>query len=1212
MRVFQHGLGAATLRAASSPIETLVFCVAITFIAYLYLLHDIQSSHQSFAEPLIRLQPSRLILQDNQRVLHQATDDLQPALFLKQVIVQDARETPNVIEPGLLKAVSRLTNHVTEELYVSDGIEKFYYKDLCFKVGSGADAECFLATPFHHPVLAESEPFKKTARSIARQHKVVQHAPSKESPNAALVAGIAPSALFKDAVVSDDEDRIFDSASMTILSFMLDVSTPEKAMLSKTFADKINAVRLHLLSNLGLVHSTSPNAYAASMSELMSMVDDSKSPHLLDSLARRIQDIATFITTEDQFEVLLVLSSFIMMYATFMYLFMTMNKLGSRFILGIIVILNGTMAFLTALAITRLMGIQLSLRTLSEALPLLVIVVGFEKPCQLTKSVLLASVSDGRETPVHALDDRIRRGHVSSIAKRKVLTGVNTAGPMILKQVSLEMGVLMIGALSRIEGLWEFCTLSMLILAIDCLFLFTFYMSALALKLEILRVRSELSRSPAERNLAGELAQDIKMMTFRALGDSMASEPISSKISMIKERRKYLAEIDRSIVARLRIIVLMGFFAFHLFSLWASPTQSPGIQKLAATKLERVDTYVDSVERIAASVLPALAEARTAIEIGVPSFVFSLQKGNQGGDESHGMSLLKSGLNLCVYLTLIISGVINMYFILIQKLVTEEDARTGRSERAESIAGDRSPVLMATHCSDGMAMPTLAQRGLKSMAMIDRRRSEATRMTEARMMTNLDSHLELSRSYSSTTIASLKSEAHLAAAAASPAPKPVMSVPDLTKLNKTEWHKLTDNELVELVRTGKLPGHSLEKALKMEYERAIGIRRRVVALDLNRPVETTGLFEGLPVSNYNYAKVHGQCCENVIGHMPLPLGLAGPYKIDGTKRYIPMATTEGCLIASTSRGCKAITQSGGATTHLLNDGMTRGPVVEFDEIEEAYLFSQWSQSDDGFQQIKSWFDSTSRFARLQSLKLAVSGRMVFLRFRATTGDAMGMNMISKGVEKVLTELASGVFRSMRVVSISGNYCIDKKPSAINWTEGRGKSVVASCTISGSVVEKTLKTSVAALVEVNTKKNLVGSAMAGSIGGCNAHAANIVTAMYIALGQDVAQNVESSMCLTWMEEVNNGQDLFMSCSMPAIEVGTVGGGTGLPAQASMLELLGIRGANPDIPGENAQGLARIVCASVLAGELSLLSALAAGHLVKSHMQHNRAPKSTTVR
>jgi len=238
----------------------------------------------------------------------------------------------------------------------------------------------------------------------------------------------------------------------------------------------------------------------------------------------------------------------------------------------------------------------------------------------------------------------------------------------------------------------------------------------------------------------------------------------------------------------------------------------------------------------------------------------------------------------------------------------------------------------------------------------------------------------------------------------------------------------------------------------------------------------------------------------------------------------------------------------------------------------------------------------------------LAGTYLYPRFKTTTGDAMGMNMISKGVEHALNVMSTECgFDDMDIISVSGNYCTDKKPSAINWIDGRGKSVVAEAIIPGDVVRKVLKTTVEAMVDLNIAKNLVGSAMAGSIGGFNAQAANIVTAVFLATGQDPAQNVESSNCITLMKNLRG--NLQISVSMPSIEVGTLGGGTVLEPQGAMLDMLGVRGSHPTNPGDNARKLARIVCAAVLAGELSLCSALAAGHLVRSHMAHNRSTPAT---
>ncbi|KAG8987565.1 3-hydroxy-3-methylglutaryl-coenzyme A (HMG-CoA) reductase isozyme, partial [Tulasnella sp. 427] len=417
---------------------------------------------------------------------------------------------------------------------------------------------------------------------------------------------------------------------------------------------------------------------------------------------------------------------------------------------------------------------------------------------------------------------------------------------------------------------------------------------------------------------------------------------------------------------------------------------------------------------------------------------------------------------------------------------------------------------------------------------------------------------------------------------------------------------LNDEEIILLSQKGKIAPYALEKILG-DMTRAVKIRRALISRS-----STTKTLENsvIPMNDYDYSKVFGACCENVIGFMPLPLGVAGPLTIDGESVIIPMATAEGTLVASTSRGCKALNAGGGVTTVLTQDAMTRGPCIEFPSIVDAAKAKLWIDSPEGSQILRDAFDSTSRFARLQGLKCALAGRTLYVRFASSTGDAMGMNMISKGTEKALAVMSEH-FPTMSVLALSGNYCTDKKPNAMNWIEGRGKSVVAEAVVPGNVVKSVLKTTVRDLVFLNGKKNLQGSAMAGSIGGFNAHAANILTAMFLATGQDPAQNVVSSNCMTHMEAVNQDQDLLITVSMPSIEVGTVGGGTVLGPQGAVLEMLGLRGAHPTSPGHNARRLARVIAAAVMAGELSLMSALAAGHLIKAHMAHNRSQPTTPL-
>uniref|UniRef100_A0A8C1NIR8 3-hydroxy-3-methylglutaryl-coenzyme A reductase n=1 Tax=Cyprinus carpio TaxID=7962 RepID=A0A8C1NIR8_CYPCA len=357
---------------------------------------------------------------------------------------------------------------------------------------------------------------------------------------------------------------------------------------------------------------------------------------------------------------------------------------------------------------------------------------------------------------------------------------------------------------------------------------------------------------------------------------------------------------------------------------------------------------------------------------------------------------------------------------------------------------------------------------------------------------------------------------------------------------------LTNAEVMALVECRGILGYRLEAVME-NPERGVAIRREMLSAKL----PAASALEKLPYRHYDYSQL-----------------------------------------------------SGGVSSRVLADGMTRGPVVQMPSACRAAEVKGWLETPEGFSAVKQAFDHTSRFARLDRLQVSLAGRNLYIRFQSQTGDAMGMNMLSKGTEQALSRLQER-YPDMRLLAVSGNYCTDKKPAAVNWIHGRGKSTVCEAVVPARVVREVLKSSTAALVELNISKNLVGSAMAGSIGGFNAHAANVVAAIYIACGQDPAQTVGSSNCITLMECVGtDGDDLYVSCTMPSLELGTVGGGTGLPAQHACLQMLGVQGSSDQCPGENSRTLARIVCATVLAGELSLMAALTAGHLVKSHMTHNR--------
>jgi hydroxymethylglutaryl-CoA reductase (NADPH) len=238
-------------------------------------------------------------------------------------------------------------------------------------------------------------------------------------------------------------------------------------------------------------------------------------------------------------------------------------------------------------------------------------------------------------------------------------------------------------------------------------------------------------------------------------------------------------------------------------------------------------------------------------------------------------------------------------------------------------------------------------------------------------------------------------------------------------------------------------------------------------------------------------------------------------------------------------------------------------------------------------------ESTTSHGELLDVTPYVVGDSVFLRFRYDTKDAMGMNMAT-----IATRAACDVVEAettATLVALSGNLCTDKKPAAVNAVEGRGRSVTADAVLPTTVVSERLDTTPAAMAEINRRKNFVGSAKAASL-GFNAHAANVVASVFLATGQDEAQVVEAANAITTVEERDAG--LYVSVSLASLEVGTVGGGTGLPTQAEALDLLGVRGGG-DPPGANADALAETVAAGVLAGELSLLAALGSRHLASAH-------------
>lgn len=345
-------------------------------------------------------------------------------------------------------------------------------------------------------------------------------------------------------------------------------------------------------------------------------------------------------------------------------------------------------------------------------------------------------------------------------------------------------------------------------------------------------------------------------------------------------------------------------------------------------------------------------------------------------------------------------------------------------------------------------------------------------------------------------------------------------------------------------------------------------------------------------------------CENMIGTTAVPLGVAGPLSIEvigeslhGTKTiYLPLATTEGALVASMNRGCKACTDTNTPVRVVVKEyGATRGPVFYVRSLEEggkleSYIKGHWET-------LVSVARRTSSHISLTSFSLDGAGPYRFVRFVFTTGNAMGLNMVTLATDAVINQIEQET--GIAPIALSGNYCVDKKASWMNMLMGRGRPVRAEITLPPEILHSVLKTNAQAIYDVWMAKCMMGSIMSGSL-GWNAQAANVLSALFVATGQDPAHIVEGSQAITTTNIVPgfNGEDdaLTIGVYLPDCMVGTVGGGTSLPAQKEALALLGVADGNDP---ESALWLSAIVGAAVLAGELSLLASLAQGTLAGAH-------------
>lgn len=334
--------------------------------------------------------------------------------------------------------------------------------------------------------------------------------------------------------------------------------------------------------------------------------------------------------------------------------------------------------------------------------------------------------------------------------------------------------------------------------------------------------------------------------------------------------------------------------------------------------------------------------------------------------------------------------------------------------------------------------------------------------------------------------------------------------------------------------------------------------------------------------------------ENPIGVAQIPMGVAGPVLIQGQHArglfYVPMATTEGALIRSYERGMVALTKAGGVQTAVLADENQTAPAFFFDDVAHASAFPQWL--DAHLHELRDAVSATTRHGRLVSLKCYQTGRQVIVNFGFHTGDAQGMNMIVRATDAACQWIQTH-YAGTRYFLFSG-LCGEKRASGFLMTRGKGKRVTAGALLPHDILRLYLHATADQMFRL-WQATIVGNIQAGAI-GYTGHAANGIAAIFIATGQDVANVVNSSCAITVFEPHPDG--LFVSVTLPALTVATVGGGTALPTPSEALAIMDCVGSG------KAAKFAEVVAATVLGGEISMGAAIASGEFVGAHERYGR--------
>lgn len=332
--------------------------------------------------------------------------------------------------------------------------------------------------------------------------------------------------------------------------------------------------------------------------------------------------------------------------------------------------------------------------------------------------------------------------------------------------------------------------------------------------------------------------------------------------------------------------------------------------------------------------------------------------------------------------------------------------------------------------------------------------------------------------------------------------------------------------------------------------------------------------------------------ENFIGTVKVPVGLAGPLRVNGLfaqgDYYIPLATTEAALVASYSRGAQLITEAGGASVTIVSEGVKRAPGFAFESLREVGEFVSWCLSEvDNF---AAAGEATTNHGKFQDMQVSIEGNHLYLLFDFYTADASGQNMVTIATEAICQYIMANSPIQPQYYFIEGNLSGDKKASTQSFHSVRGKKATAEVVIEERLVKKYLHTTVGKMIDY-WRFSALGGVLSGTM-GIQGHYANGLTALYMATGQDVACIAESAVGVTRMERTADGS-LYTSVTLPNLMVGTVGGGTGLPSQQAGLEILGLAGSG------KAKALAEVSTCVALAGELSIIGAISAHHFTRAH-------------